>query len=304
MKKFAKYLVLFLIGPAIAYVSLSLYVLPDLIEKTQGPSTSFQIKKSFKNALLRNYDLLILGNSRVYRGINPDVLEVKSYNFSHDNDNYNQMYFKMKYLEKNKKKLKYVIIGVDYFQFSFIADTRNYVYSDLFSEEYNSDYNSLSANSFNYLLQATNILKVERLKYLKNLFIKNQTLIYLKENGQYIRPGKAKISDKHFYSIKRLPIQELYFKKILNYCRENGIKVFLCRLPARNNALLNYSKADMVEFDRFISKHVNSNIHFLDYAHQPGWGVEDYTDITHLNEKAAERFSKQLNDTILQIMKK
>ena len=214
------------------------------------------------------------------------------------------MYYKIKYLDSNKKRIKYMIVGIDYFQFSFVSDTRNYIYTPLLGEEYDNDYTILSSNFFSFFLQKTNILKVERLRYLKNIYLKKNSSIYLKNNGQYIRPGKAKSDDSRTYSINRQSLQVKYFEKILDYCKEKNIRVFLCMLPARQKALDNYSKKDIVEFNHFITAHTSSKVHFLNYSHQSGWKLDDYTDITHLNESAANKFSRQLSDTLIQIIDK
>lgn len=290
---------LFFICPFIIYLIFPLLLLPILIEKTEGPSTESQIRKSFQNAKNKHFDLLILGNSGIYRGINPDMINIPSYNFSHDNDSFNQMYYKLLWLEQQGINFKYLILGVDYFQFSFISDTRNYAYGSYFMDDYLKDYKS--TNIVKSFISKKNIFDFKRLKYLMNVFRKKQDLIFQKDNGQYIKPGKAFPVDKYFYSIKRLPIQEKYFKMIFEYCNRKQIEAFICMLPIRQNALINYQENEIQEFNNFIHFTTNSNrrFHFLDYSHQPGWNIEDYTDITHLNEEAADRFSKQLNDTII-----
>ena len=105
MKKFFNQLFLFSI-PTIIYFVLAIFLMPTLLSIQNGPSTKQQISTSFRNALKQDYDILILGNSRTYRGINPDLLAMKCYNFSHDNDSYNQSYYKLLYLIKHHKKIK------------------------------------------------------------------------------------------------------------------------------------------------------------------------------------------------------
>ena len=62
-------------------------------------NTAEQIKMSFENSIADNYNCYFLGNSRIYRNINPEMMTtVKAYNFGHDNDSYNQMYYKLLYL--------------------------------------------------------------------------------------------------------------------------------------------------------------------------------------------------------------
>ena len=56
----------------------------------RGPSTKELVDFNFNHALENNYNLLILGNSRIYRGINPDKLSLSAYNFAFDAEYSNQ----------------------------------------------------------------------------------------------------------------------------------------------------------------------------------------------------------------------
>ena len=283
------------------YIAISFYVLPMQIAKELGPSTGEQITKSFTKVKETPFDLLILGNSGTYRGINPAVLEIPAFNFSHDNDSYNQIFYKIIWLEEQNIDFNYVVLGVDYFQFNVRSSTRNYLYNSYLNDDYKKDYPKSSA--YTLFFDRTMILDVNRMKYLQNLLYSTSSSRFQRDNGQYLNPHQATKDDKAKYSIKRLPFQEKYFKLILAYCKTHEIKVFLTMMPARKNALINYERKDIVEFNSFIESFSNNDVHFLNYSEQKGWTLDDYTDITHLNEAAANRFTKQLNDTINDILK-
>ena len=86
--------------------------------------------------------MLFYGKFQNIQGNQPGLFTgVKAYNFSHDNDSYNQMYYKLLFLEKKDKKIDYLVIGTDYFQFSVYGDSRNYIYDRLFGLDYMKDYN-------------------------------------------------------------------------------------------------------------------------------------------------------------------
>ena len=63
-----------------------------------------------------------------------------TYNFAHDNDSYNQQYFKLVYCIKECPNLKEVVISYDYHSFSNFSNTRNYVYYSYFPKAYRDDY--------------------------------------------------------------------------------------------------------------------------------------------------------------------
>jgi len=293
MIKFFKKLAIFSVIGILLYILFAILILPYLLKIYNGPSTEQQIRQSFENAISKDYDLLILGNSRTYRGINPDKLKIKSYNFSHDADSYNQIYYKLKFLLENGKRIKFLILSCDYFQFSFISSKRNYIYGRLLGESYLSDYEK-SNWTLAYYLDMLNPEKLRGLKW-------NIDLPYLKENGQFIKPGIAKTSDNKKRSIKRLQIQVNYFEKTLKLCKSNKIKVFLIILPLRNEELDNYDQKDLLDFRNFINNYLNETVNFIDFSLDKGYRMKDFTDITHLNSVAADRLSIQLSDSLIKL---
>jgi hypothetical protein len=307
MKKFLKKLVIFIL-PALIYAILAIVAIPALLALQNGPSTEEQISYSFENAVKRDYELLILGNSRTYRGLDPEAFTYKAYNFSHDNDSFNQIYYKLKYLAANKKDFDYVILGMDYFQFSFISDTRNYVYCDYLGQDYLDDFeiNSPFRLKMDYQLSNINPKKLSSID-INKLFstASGNNEILLRENGQYIRPGKARKSDTIERDINRLDLQENYFKSILEFCRSREIPVVIVMLPVRENELKLYTESHIAEFRSFITTFTdNDKVFYLDYSTNKDYTLADYTDITHLNEKAANRFSKTLNTDVLKVLNK
>ncbi len=301
MKRFFYKTILFSFIVLCIYIPTNLYVLPYAFEQIYGPSTKRQITKSFNDIQKKEYDLIILGNSGTYRGINPDSLEIPSYNFSHDNDSFNQIYYKLLWMNRNHIKFDYLILGVDYFEFNIFSGTRNYVYNSFFEDSYQKDYPSFLSNA-DIFLDRTQILDVSRLKFLLKLFEPKKTERFMKDNGQYVKPGIAKVDDDHIYSMHRLPVQVNYFNLIIDYCNNNEIEVVLCMLPKRKNILRHFKQNNIEEFNSYINSFTNKRIHYLNYSNQKGWSVTDYTDRIHFNENAANKFSKVLNDDILRLI--
>lgn len=298
MKAFILKSVVFCI-PGLVFSLVLMVALPGLLSLQYGPTTKQQISSSFDNALRRDYQLLILGNSRTYRGLNPDFFTLKAFNFSHDNDSYNQIYHKLLYLMGKGKHFDYLVLGTDYFQFSFKADSRNFVYGDWLGKEYMKDYDD------------TNLLMLKLQYYLRNVDLKRllsfrpkKNKPFLRDNGQYIKNGKAKAGDQARRSIKRLDFQVRYFVETLRLCKSNGIKIFIVMPPARKNELDLYERAELIEFNSFLSEYVdNKAVFYLNYSESTDYLTADYTDVTHLNEAAANRFSQQLDSDIVRLIR-
>lgn len=315
MKKFIMKLAILLL-PIYFVVNIYLDYSQKYMIKAFGPSTQMQIEYSFKNALKNKYDCLILGNSRLYRGINPDKISIPTYNFSHDNDSFNQCYYKMLYLKKHHKKYKYLILGVDYTEFSYLSDSRNYIYNKYFDKEYRNDFKKDKQNdiipifhiiddkSFNQYMNDKFSKTVPIL--ISNVFPKlhiqeniKKNAGFIKENGQFILEGKAHKNDTIDRVYKRLPIQISYFRKILNFADEHDITVFLVMPPMRQGELKNFDKKTKREHKEFIENEIkNHKVYYIDYSESKYFKMEDYTDIAHLNSKAADRFTIMLNEYI------
>ncbi len=297
MKKFIFKFMIFIIG---IFVMFRLFIgaTEEKLLKVSGPSTKMQIEQSFKDVVKEEYDMIILGNSRMYRGINPDLIGIDTYNFSHDNDTYNQMYYKLLYLEQNHGLPKNLIIGTDYFQFSFISDTRNYVYKSLldkrYIKDYSFDFNEYMNNRMSFL--QNNL----RLRW-KSLFEKeNVNRPYLKENGQFILQGKAMENDtlaKNRESVM-LDVQKGYFEKILDYCRDKNIKVMVVMPPLRENELKSYKEDYLEEFNEYINKSIGEVGIYFNFTYDERFNIDDFSDITHLNKEGADKFSKILWENI------
>ena len=295
----------FLFGTIFLTIVLLLFRLSDKIaERFWGPNTRNQIEMSFKNALSSKASCWFLGNSRIYR-INPEMIENEHwYNFAHDNDSYNQMYYKLQYLLDNGCKIDTLVIGTDYFQFSVFSDTRNYIYDDLLGIDYIKDYNTLflkeKLNNFKKALitkqTAFNQTVIEVAKLLTGEY-KSYQVPYLRDNGSYYRDiEEAKENDTTKRDTTILNIQKKYFEQIIKKCKDNGIELFVLMMPVRNNELQNYSNKYITFFNGMINNRLEKygfKGRYFNMSNNPDFkDYKKYTDITHLNSKAAGEFTK------------
>lgn len=279
------------------------FVYDRLLPIRLGPNTKQQIVNSFHHALGKQYGTLVLGNSRIYRGVNPDHFSLPTYNFAHDNDSYNQMYYKLQRVYE-QNKISTLILGVDYFSFSYLSDQRNYVYGELLGNDYLRDYynHPVFLPPYYWLdkarQQVDNYMGFDRTKLFMRsvVFGASREKPELKENGQYLYPGKAKAGDsiQRDHSIKDL--QKHYFEEIISFCDVRKIKVFLIMPPVRDSELKNYPREVIEEFTKYFTSF--QNVTFLDFSQVEEFKLEDYTDITHLNARAADRFTQMVNTGI------
>jgi hypothetical protein len=281
-----------------------------------GPATKSQIDSSFKWALTRDYDLLMLGSSKFYRGLNPDSFKIASFNFAHDNDSYNQMYFKLLFLKKHQKTFKYLLLSADYSPFSNISDTRNHLYRKYFDPAYLDDYKPGKTakrimmtdinNSFDRFMKIR--ISMTFPKFIESIpaFITHKIpadIPYLKSNGQYIKPGKSTPELFVLREFTSLKVQEDYFQKILDHCMKEDIMVFLIMPPFLNSDLQLYPEGSILLYEEYFKSIADGKkIWYLDYTLSPEFSEEDFTGLAHLNLIAADRFSVILNNRIEEIL--
>jgi len=198
-----------------------------------------------------------------------------------------------------------LIIGTDYFQFGFISATRNYAY-DRYLGAYVSDYDNSFLeeidSDFSYFwdqVRPNPVWMSQKAVAINSGAV--DELPYVKSNGQYIMTGQASPNDTVKRSISYLDVQINYFNKIVQYCKENDIDLYVVMTPRRDAELQNYTEEEMAEFDDKIESALEPEYsgHYLNYSNLEQF--KDYTyyvDICHLNADAADVFFGILDSDI------
>lgn len=289
------------------------YLATVSIMKYNGASTADQINMSFNNAISDDYNCYFLGNSRIYRDINPSIFStIKSYNFAHDNDGYNQMYYKLLYLLNHDKKIDYLIIGTDYFQFSFLSDTRNYIYSKLFPDEYIADFGKSSwiERQEAYFTQLwtnkQNALPSGKAEgALIDYLLRKpapENINYQKDNGQYIVHGEADSNETIDRDYSILDVQYDYFTRIIELCEKENIQLFVIMPPLWTGETESHTDQERAEFNNMINNALfgtSYSDNYINYSEEVGLSsYTDFIDITHLKPEAADEFSKYINNRV------
>ena len=283
-------------------------IIEEDISRYYGDTTEKQIISGFQHATSDDYNCYILGNSKIYRGINPDKLyKVNAYNFGHDNEAYNQMYYKLLYLWERNRDIEVLILGTDYNAFSWKSDTRNHVYDWFLGSKYISDYGEIGDELYEDLFLNIDIQRDNLNRIINHGSVPNE-VNHIKSNGQYIVYGHATENDKltNPRDGGRLDFQVNYLKRIVDFCQEHSIELYILIPPSRDIELDSYgwSKEQFDEFDSWILSllpekykgnyyNLSDLVDFKDYT--------NYVDSVHLNEEAADRFSEYIDYNILSL---
>lgn len=273
-----------------------------------GMSTAKQIQLQYENleAVKDSVTTIVFGNSRTYRGINPYKLSGYAYNMSHDNDTYNQMYYKIEQAIAKCPNLHTIIIGYEYFQFSFLSDTRNYVYCQYMPQEYLEDYElSLIPISIQPYMHFVRNNKNYTSQFIETLLTRKSNG-RLSERGQYTYEGKATPNDIVKRDSNILPVQDYYFNKIFSLLGNTKYDVIFITMPIRNNEYNCYTAETIEYFQKKIEKICSSykNIKYLDDSRNSQFiDYKLFTDITHFNFHTADIYTQHVDSIIKKMLR-
>jgi hypothetical protein len=294
MQKFAASIVIFIILTVILFFA-SNYAM----EKTISNSSVFNLKNK--------PSYLFIGHSHTAHAYNDSLIE-NSLNFSSLAEPYLYEYFKLKYITKKNKSIKYVFIEVSNNQTikysdSWITD-KSYISLHYpkkssimsFSEKY--DLYKLNKEGFydafiiNY---QTNLLNIAQNKPITKTYFGGYYPSSLKKVDsilQYTNVDSSLLAEqKKEYEISTLNLN--YLKKCITYCENNGIKIFFIRTPV-------HRKSPEIGNEKAFKNHLSTlsqNVEFLDFNNFiiPN---DHYRDLTHLNTKGATVYSKWFNNLL------
>lgn len=263
--------------------------------------------------ILQSYDseILILGNSHSFYGINPSFFTQKAYNFSNISQS---LYFDELLLEKHIthfENLKYVILTIDYFTLSQEDDTSE----DLWRKYYYQQYMDIEVPSIakidfkSYSLATTRNLEmnIELLRKYRN----EKKLIECNDlgwgsyegiNPEYNNLATAiDIAKKNEDGLTDFKSNELRLQRMINLCNKNEVRLVLITMPVTSyyaeNINQNKLKKVVASCNYFEEK--NKNVIYLNLFQSPQFDNNDFYDTDHLNSKGATKCSRILNQFII-----
>jgi hypothetical protein len=272
----------------------------NILRNKLGPSTSDQIEMQFSQLSEQKDTLttLYLGSSRFYRAIAPEIVGPNGFNFAHDNDSYNQEYYKLVYAHNLLPHLKTVIVAYDYVSFTFLSETRNYVYFKYLSKEYQKDYDNIIYDK--YIWPLINI--PQTLPVTLNALFREEKQYELTNKGQLIFfTGSAADNDEIERPYNIQDVQDQYFYKIIDYCHENDLELVFVNMPIRDGEYRNYPIEYISNMDQKIK--CISNIKYIDYSRTPELlSTVLFSDICHFNKEGSTVFSYRLKKDLESIL--
>lgn len=296
---------LLLVVPVLALMAWYPGYLRQVMTRYKGPSLESRVQEQFRN--VPGHDVIILGDSRLYNGIDPALLDGNAFNFAFDEDTFNEMYYKL--LSLKGPPLRYLVVGADFFQFGPFSEHAHRAYKPYLGTDFWRDYSTPGLQpfawfhdadrDFNRFMQTTYGNTLQSLVALQ-LKPPPAQLPFQKPNGQFVRPGVFEPAPPRSFrrTAELTPASQDYFLRLLAWGRQHRVPVFVVVPPTNKIELSTYVPGGLENVRRSIEENCHDGVYLLDHSNDTRFGLDEFSDFTHLNESGARHFTEVLREEI------
>lgn len=260
----------------------------------------------FINNLNDDIEIINTGISYSWTGFDTGVCKKKAYNFAYASQDLFFDYYTLKYLIENYKeklsKLKYVIVGMCYYSFQYDMSLsamrgKTILYYEILNIAHH--FKDIEGVYKEYELNKQIADKLFRKRadgnYDFNWEVNDFIICNAKEE---IGKKQAEIDCNKNYPRTVKEYTEI-FKDYLKLLKKNNIKPIVVVFPATKYYTKYFSKRIEDEFKYIITETQKEyDFQYVDYFRSELFYDEDFKDVSHLNIKGAEKFTKILNELI------
>lgn len=272
----------------------------------------FNTKQFFLNKNRDNIQVLILGSSHAFVGINPNELDQKAFNLAYSSQTLDLDEKLFNRYKNELPQLKNVIIPVSYFSYVLALEDgnaankiKNYnVYYHLYShtfrlnnqfEVFHQPLMSNFSDFKDFRSNPTFQLTVDSTGYINKRYIKPN--LDWEESAIHATNSHSKNMNENLTQ-KRIIQNQKSLKNIISWCNDHQVKVILVSTPTTDVYIQNLDSLQYNhwrETTAFISKKY-SNVIWLNYLdHNNFFTSDDFQNADHLSEKGAAKMTRLIN---------
>lgn len=302
MRKFLKLIILFSIPVLIGLtlIEITLRRIPN----------DYSYKRGYLDKESNNIEVLFLGNSHIYRGVNPEYISAKSFNGAHVSQSLNYDLAILNKYDGRWRKLKYVFISIDYFSlYSSLEDgieswrVKNY-----------SIYYGIKNNNLQNNFEIFNGKQAHNLSRLKSYLLHNKgditcnrygfgALYKSKENKNLKTTGEiaAKLHTRSMVNNLSYAKNYQIIKSIIDFSKTNNIKIIFITSPVYKTYRENLDPKQLNNTVNKIKKIVaiNKNTYYYNFMSDRTFVAKDFYNADHLNEKGAKKLTLKIDSLLL-----
>ena len=260
-------------------------------------------------------EVLILGSSHTFVGVNPNLLKQPAFSLAYSSQTLDLDELIFDRVKNELPNLKTVIIPVSYFSYHLVLEDgtshqkiKNYnIYYNLYSNTH------LISNSFEVFHQkpAKNWNEIQRFYQNPRFKVTIDSTGFISKryvNTKLTWNEKVKNAVKsHSLPMYNPLIQQRMqentaaLTRMLDWCVERNIKVILLSSPA-DSSYVNQLEKHQFEYWKNTTQRLSSmynNVIWLNYLEDSsGFSREDFQDPDHLNEKGSQKLTQLINSNL------
>lgn len=266
----------------------------------------YKVKQHYLDSHANEVEVLFLGSSHMYYGVNPEFISKKSFNAAYVSQSIDYDLALYKHYEKQFKKLKYLVIPVDYFTLYTSLETgderwriKNYaLYYGIPNLPFSAHFELLNGkfehavDRLSYYFTFQSPITCNALGF-GTAYTASKSL-ELNENG--------KLAAKRHTASNFKPSARLVeaFRQFIELTSKKGVKLLFVTCPAYSSYVAHLQPKQLHEMHCFIAKIQRNNPHvlYVDYLQHPAFNSSDFFDGDHLNDRGAKKFSMVLNSVL------
>lgn len=268
---------------------------------------------SFKNNWLEansdKVEILSMGSSYCYWGIDPACFSLEAFNAGHERQSmkYNYLIFN-KFIEK-MGSLKFLIITVSCGEPFFETDRKQLIqkYALYYHIPINHSllyfdflYGIHIRSAYKYILNGTSSMRTcTELGFSPHINLNNDWKRYAKEAAKYMAVNNIH-SHKYQPVLRKYDQNMEYLRQIAESCKDRNVKVILVSTPFHSLFRENINNdiwTMTMNFCNIITKELN-NVKYINLFDDARFCDEDFYDAYHLNVNGASKLSSILNEYI------
>lgn len=301
MKKFIKLSTLFSFPLIlmIFFIEISIRQIP----------TSYLHKHEWMKEHASQTEILILGSSHGYYGINPDYFQKEAFNLANVSQS---LKYDMVLLEKyinQCSNLRYVILPISYFSFSEEMENSTEWWRIISYRLYMHCNQHKYSLKYNFEISCPSIAKSKFIDYyilrkdLQNCSDKGfGTLYSLKNKSENWDNGAARAKGNTYIKQEYTQCNKEYFNHIIKQCIDKNIKLILITTPTMPSFYTNLESKQLDFMYQTINEATDnhSNIIYWDFTGDTRFNNDDFFDGDHLSDEGAKKLThilqQQLNE--------
>ena len=267
----------------------------------------YQIKKQYLDHNAESIEVLYLGSSHAFHGINPNHCTVNSYNAALSSQSIDYDYAILKKYESQFNHLKYIVIPISYF--TLYSRLESSIEASLV-KNYVIYYNINTSNKFTNHFEVLSSKPFALFKRLYSYYIQRNTRRCaelgwgmnndLRSDTDLLRSGKA-AAFRHSGNINEyyeLNVQVV--KDIIEWAKSKDIKVILYTPPAYKSYT---NELDSIQLNQTLitMKRIDDqyeNAAYYNLLTDSAFVANDYYDADHLNSAGAKKLTKLLDGVV------